>query len=68
MNSFWMQFRLSKVTNSGFTEKNYTGLTRDMPGKLRNKKLRKQKTQDEVTGHLISTRRTYFCAKAKKPV
>lgn len=21
MNSFWMQFRLSKVTNSGFTEK-----------------------------------------------
>lgn len=45
MNSFWMQFRLSKVTNSGFTEKkkNPTSLTRDIHEKLRDKKLREPK-------------------------
>lgn len=41
MNSFWMQFRLSKVTNSGFIEKkNYICLTRDIHEKLRDKKVK----------------------------
>lgn len=61
MNSFWFIHRLSKVTNSYFTEKKIiTSLQEICMRSLRNKKLRKPKSQSEVTGHFLSTWRAYF--------
>ena len=46
-----------------YRKKNYYQSSRDMHEKLRNKKLRKPKSQDEVTGHFLSTWRACFHAK-----